>query len=395
MEDFKKLALNIRKYRKMHRLTQAQLAERLCVTAQNVSKWEKGLSLPDLGNLCRLSQVLSVSVDDLLELSNEKTKQKKMIAVDGGGTKTEFVLLEENGTVLKRIVLSGTNPNSCGLQTTLSVLSDGIEKLLLESPDVSVIYGGIAGCSLEEYREKVLTVLRKKYPTIKLDIRSDILNVINCFPYCDRFIAAICGTGSVVYAKTPTNLHRIGGWGYAFDSGGSGYDFGRDAISAALAEDDGIGEKTCITKLVEEKIGGKVFDNINKLYASGRDYIASFSTIVFDVYLNGDPVAKQILEKNVDRLAFLIENAARLYDCGFTAEISGGLVEHNKMLIVLLQEKLKGKIKVEFNELPQIYGASVGCHRMLFAKKNFDKQFQENFLTSYHMALGGISHVEN
>ena len=48
MEEFKNVAGNIRKYRKRKNLTQAQLAEMFSVTSQNISKWEKGISMPDI-----------------------------------------------------------------------------------------------------------------------------------------------------------------------------------------------------------------------------------------------------------------------------------------------------------------------------------------------------------
>lgn len=48
-------------------LTQKQLAERLYVTDKAVSKWERGLSLPDVSLLLPLSQLLDVSVTELLE----------------------------------------------------------------------------------------------------------------------------------------------------------------------------------------------------------------------------------------------------------------------------------------------------------------------------------------
>ena len=47
--------------------TQKQLAEPLCVSDKAVSKWERGLSLPDVGILLPLADVLDVSVTELLE----------------------------------------------------------------------------------------------------------------------------------------------------------------------------------------------------------------------------------------------------------------------------------------------------------------------------------------
>ena len=52
--------------RKQHGLTQEQLAERVGVSAQAVSKWENDQSCPDISTLPLLADALEVSVDHLL-----------------------------------------------------------------------------------------------------------------------------------------------------------------------------------------------------------------------------------------------------------------------------------------------------------------------------------------
>ena len=56
---------NLKAYRKAKGLTQEELAVRLHVVRQTVSKWEKGLSVPDADLLVRLAEVLEVSVSQL------------------------------------------------------------------------------------------------------------------------------------------------------------------------------------------------------------------------------------------------------------------------------------------------------------------------------------------
>ena len=57
--------------RKRKKMTQAQLAEQLGISAQAVSKWESGLSCPDIMTLVPLSQVLGVSTDELLGVQGD------------------------------------------------------------------------------------------------------------------------------------------------------------------------------------------------------------------------------------------------------------------------------------------------------------------------------------
>ena len=60
------LGENIRALRKARSLSQQELAERLHVVRQTVSKWEQGLSVPDADMLVRLAECLEVSVEELL-----------------------------------------------------------------------------------------------------------------------------------------------------------------------------------------------------------------------------------------------------------------------------------------------------------------------------------------
>ncbi len=57
---------NLKTLRKQKGFTQEELAARLNVVRQTVSKWEKGLSVPDADLLTRLSEILEVPVSTLL-----------------------------------------------------------------------------------------------------------------------------------------------------------------------------------------------------------------------------------------------------------------------------------------------------------------------------------------
>lgn len=62
---------NFKRLRKEKGFSQLQVATRLNVVRQTVSKWENGLSVPDAETLIELAEVLEVSVDDLLGKSIE------------------------------------------------------------------------------------------------------------------------------------------------------------------------------------------------------------------------------------------------------------------------------------------------------------------------------------
>ena len=66
---------NLKTLRKQKGFSQEELATRLHVVRQTISKWEKNLSVPDADTLIRLAEVLEVSVSELLgaKIENENT----------------------------------------------------------------------------------------------------------------------------------------------------------------------------------------------------------------------------------------------------------------------------------------------------------------------------------
>lgn len=57
-------------------MTQEELANRLGITPQALSKWERGISLPDIAMLPDIARILEISTDDLLGLSQENIAEK-------------------------------------------------------------------------------------------------------------------------------------------------------------------------------------------------------------------------------------------------------------------------------------------------------------------------------
>lgn len=74
----------LRKYRENAHLTQEELAEKIDVSRQTVSKWERGEASPDTDNLIKLSSLYHVTVDALL-----KTDPCGAVEQIGGTEKTE------------------------------------------------------------------------------------------------------------------------------------------------------------------------------------------------------------------------------------------------------------------------------------------------------------------
>ena len=78
-EDRRMFAENLKKIRKDKGYTQEILAEKLNVVRQTVSKWEKGLSLPDVDMLSKIANVLETDVNILLDGQITTTDQSEIV----------------------------------------------------------------------------------------------------------------------------------------------------------------------------------------------------------------------------------------------------------------------------------------------------------------------------
>lgn len=69
--DAKKTGMFICENRKKLGMSQKELAEKLCITDKAISKWERGISFPDISLLIPISKVLNTSLYDLLTGGDE------------------------------------------------------------------------------------------------------------------------------------------------------------------------------------------------------------------------------------------------------------------------------------------------------------------------------------
>lgn len=368
---------NLRAARKRMGLSQQALARELYISTQAVSKWERGEAVPDLAHVCRLAELLHVSVDQLLDV---RQSEEALIAVDGGGTKTEFVLISPSGRLLKRLVLPGSNPNSCTVNGTVDILCRGIDSLQREGPRILAVFVGGAGFYSGKNGVLVEEGLRKCYPGIKIRCESDICNVLAYATDPENAIAVICGTGSVVYATRKGKLMRCGGGGWRLETLGSGYDLGRSAISAALEHRDGTGPETMLTDAVEQKLGGKVWDKIQTVYSESAAGIAAFAPLVIRAWQAGDAVAGKIVEENCQRLAQLIHTAAEKSPEANQVILGGSLLTQCPEFRQKLEQMLDTRLQTSILELPQVWGACLKCAALAKLPAPDPKLFAEQYL---------------
>ena len=124
-----KTANRLCELRKKHNLSQEDLADKLGVSRQAVSKWERSESSPDTDNLIQLANLYGISLDELLngddaidiiEENKESDTQEKINA--------DVVFEDENGTIVSaekgKVILKDDEGNTVVLQKGKAVVTD-------------------------------------------------------------------------------------------------------------------------------------------------------------------------------------------------------------------------------------------------------------------------------
>ena len=290
---------------------------------------------------------------------------KYLLGIDGGGTKTEFLLTDSVGKEIRRITLGGSNPVNIGIENTCAVLNEGIIKIC-EGFDIgkTSVFTGVAGGKTGENQQLISNFL-SPFGFASSDCGSDIDLALEVALKGENGVAVIMGTGIVAYARSGGKLHRTGGRGYMIDKGGSGFHLGSDALNSAFEFIDGRGGSKTILKLIENKLGKKLEDSVAEIYSGGAEYIASFAPLVFEAFNLGDSTASEIIDRNAYEAAKIINGARILFEKSDGKIVAcGGLCKQKEILYPFLMNYLEGEALLTFLDEPMVNGAiSIAARR--------------------------------
>ena len=150
-------------------------------------------------------------------------------------------------------------------------------------------------------------LLRELFPVAQVFTTNDALIALTGATAGGPGIITIAGTGSIAFGRNAEGrTARAGGWGYVFGDEGGGFDLTRQALRAALREEEGWGPRTALTPMLLAASGASnVNDLLHRFYTVDwpRPKIAKLSQIVDEAAAEGDPVAADIVHAAAQQLA--------------------------------------------------------------------------------------------
>ncbi len=352
---------NINRLRVNSGLTQKQFADKLGYSEKTISKWERAGSIPNINILYKISAMFNVSIDDLF-----RDKCTYLLGIDGGGTKTDYVLSDENLNVIRKLTSCGCNPFDSGIGTAKEILRKGIYEVCeaVHFSDV-VMYAGISGGTSGSMKWE-LEKFFNGFGFNAFKNGSDTQNIFSASLGDDDGVIIIMGTGSCIVTQHDGIQGRMSGWGHLFDDVGSGYSIARDAFAAGFRSIDDLGEYTCFIDAVLKDYPD-VQTLVGKLYDGGKKIIASFCPLVFECAKNNDAVCIEIIKNSMRITGDAIKKAANKVKAEKVKVIAAGSLTKEPMTIRYLTRALEDVNNVDLtvlNESP-VKGALINAHKIL------------------------------
>ncbi len=259
----------------------------------------------------------------------------RVIGVDGGATRTRFLLTDGTGARLG----DGLGGSSLlGEGEDAEVAGHIVESVLVLARErgvplpVDALCAGLAGASgRPEARELVENRIRVAAVARRVRVVSD-----SEIAFRDAFgsregILLIAGTGSVGVGRARGGpLRRVGGWGAFLGDEGSGYRLGLGGIRAATRSAEGRNPPTTLTRSLFTALGAEspraVFEWSKR---AAKSEVAALAPHVLEEAEGGDRVAGEIVEWAVEGLVQHAWALAEGLELAASASVAlvGGLVE--------------------------------------------------------------------
>lgn len=275
--------------------------------------------------------------------------------LDGGGTKTAVVIMDENGAAVDSFVSGAINFNGqqeSSVRKSLREIMKRISEVCGGLENCKHLCMGAAGVSHPEAAKRLESIVREAGYASGLTVTGDHVTALNGALDSPVGMIVIAGTGSICYGQNACGqTHRTGGFGYLIDDEGSGYSIGRDLLRAVVRAEDGRIAPTVITAMVYEQLQvsdvrqiiGFVYDkNTNK-----KD-IAALAPILSRARAQGDEAALAIVNRSAGALVELVAPVADRLDLQ-TGELAlaGSVLRCNEEV----REAFGAKLRQRYPEL--------------------------------------------
>ena len=255
-----------------------------------------------------------------------------VLGIDGGGSKTTCILMNDSREVLSRVEAGASNYQSIGVEAAKKSIETAIKESLIASSitknninknninkniEIKAICLGLAGVGRPKDIKVVKNIVQHLRNSRSLPINWNLQphNIIICHDALIALVGGIgrdvgivvaAGTGSIVFGRNfQGKTKRVGGWGHILGDEGSAYKIAIVGMQAALKSYDGREINSCLLADFQQHLElANIEDLVDVIYRRGWNVkkIAALAPIVDRAAAKGDRIANKIIDDAVEDL---------------------------------------------------------------------------------------------
>ncbi|HEY8282136.1 MAG TPA: BadF/BadG/BcrA/BcrD ATPase family protein [Leifsonia sp.] len=262
-----------------------------------------------------------------------------LIAVDGGGTKTDAVALDLDGNVLARVRGAGSAFDPGRAESSVRIVDQVITDVHREAGSLPLIRANVylSGLDTEPeilaFREGISNTWWASGESAEIGVDNDMFALLRAGTERPDAVAVVCGTGINCVGVRSDGLHaRFLAWGTVTGDWGGGSALGEQAVWHAARALDGRGPQTSLTTSIPDALGVQdlvaVMEGIHFGRIPTRCY-ATLAPLVLAAALVGDGPAGVIVDRQATEIVDLAVSALTrlgLNDEPVPVVLGGGII---------------------------------------------------------------------
>jgi N-acetylmuramic acid 6-phosphate etherase len=262
------------------------------------------------------------------------SEKPRVLGIEGGGTKTEWVVLEGDS-----VVQQGLLP-----QSNLRLNTDEqLTQLFNVMPrDVSHVGAFLAACGTPDDRARLQRLVSGSWPKALVAVGSDRDSALATAFHDGDGLIVIAGTGAAVHGRRGGRIEKAGGWGHVVGDRGGGYDLARQALRLVLTRFD---LEQHVPAFAERILQQLALNSLSDLAAwameADKMSVARLAPSVFEAVHRGEPEMLEVAQGGASVLAeFTKVVARRLEWADPPVRLFGGVFTQHKDYASLFTHRL-------------------------------------------------------
>lgn len=265
------------------------------------------------------------------------TQSNYYLGIDGGGSKTDAVIIDDEERVLGAGLSAGSNvtftTHESAVHSYVSAITDALTAASLEPQSITAAGCTFASAARTAFDQVGIGVAPKALPEPAVAFeRAGVQDRVG--------VVLIAGTGSscVGYGRNSVPSY-VGGWGAVLGDDGSAYFIGRTAIRRVLSAADGRTPPTSLTEKALDYFSIQRPREIIRVFAGtcvNQTLAAGFAARVSEAANEGDQAAVDILAEagaELSQMALFVAGRTFAADEEFSLVLAGGVFGAGKVLV--------------------------------------------------------------